>query len=121
MLVRRVAALWWGGGQAAVVTIDAVPAKSLRKALILELVCGLGGVYGVGNIWAERTTPGIVGMIGFWVVAATASCVNGAVGGSDVHWLVGYVVVWAVFAVPMSLSAARGVKEFNARWASTPA
>lgn len=102
-------------------TIDAVPAKSLRKALILELVCGLGGVYGVGNIWAERTTPGLIGMIGFWVVAATASCANGAVGGSDIHWLVGYVVVWAVFAVPMSLSAVQGVKEFNARWASTPA
>ncbi|PZG07550.1 hypothetical protein C1I95_30905 [Micromonospora craterilacus] len=55
----------------------------------------------------------------FWLVALTASCVIGIAGGSDIDWLLGLAVVWAAFALPMSLSAWRGAKEFNTRWVST--
>ncbi|GLH95966.1 hypothetical protein [Phytohabitans aurantiacus] len=91
--------------------------RTLRKALIIELACGLWGAYGIGNIWVERTRPGVIGMFAYWITLGVISCAIPLNGGSDLQWLVGYLISWAVFAVPMSLSAAIGVKQFNARLA----
>lgn len=98
-----------------------LPPKSPRKALILELACGLGGVYGVGNIWVERTERGLIGMFGFWLVALTLGCVAGLFVDSELHWLGGLALAWLLFAVPMGRSAVQGAQEFNSRWASSDA
>jgi hypothetical protein len=101
---------------------EPLPSKSPRKALILELACGLGGVYGIGNIWVERTERGLIGMVGFWLVSLTAGCLVGAASGrSESRWLVGYALTWLLFAVPMARSAVQGAKEFNSRWAASDA
>jgi hypothetical protein len=79
----------------------------------VELLCGLVGVFGVGHIWCNRTDIGLLGMIGFWVVAGTASCVNGFLGGGDLEWLAITAVTVAVFAVPMGFSAAAAARRYN--------
>jgi hypothetical protein len=79
----------------------------------VELLCGMVGVFGVGHFWCKRIDIGLLGMIGFWVVGLTASCVNGYVGGGDMQWLAITAVTIAVFAVPMGFSAAAAARRYN--------
>ena len=71
------------------------------------------GVFGVGHFWCKRIDIGLLGMIGFWVVGLTASCVSGFVGGGDMQLLAIIAVTVAVFAVPMGFSAAAAARRYN--------
>lgn len=83
------------------------------RVVAVELLCGSVGVFGVGHFWCHRTDIGLSGMIGFWVVGGTASCVSGMLGGGNTAWLAVTAVTVAVFAVPMGFSAAAAARHYN--------
>lgn len=71
------------------------------------------GVFGIGHIWCNRNDVGLLGMIGFWVVGFTATCVSGLLGGEEMVWLAVTAVTVVVFAVPMGFSAAAAARRYN--------
>ncbi|MGW3787241.1 hypothetical protein ACWD5Z_21835 [Micromonospora chokoriensis] len=85
-----------------------VPQKSAGAAVALELVLGLFGIFGVGNLYAGRTSIGVILMLSFW----------------GLFWInffllfvfVGIVTMpltWIAYLVLGSLLAARGVEQHN--------
>lgn len=42
--------------------------KSVGAAVALELVLGLFGIFGVGNLYARRVAVGLILMVSFWVL-----------------------------------------------------
>jgi TM2 domain-containing membrane protein YozV len=48
--------------------VPVVPTKSTGTAVVLELVPGLFGVFGIGNMYAGRIGTGIALMVSYWVL-----------------------------------------------------
>ncbi|MFI6236975.1 hypothetical protein ACIBD9_25725 [Micromonospora sp. NPDC050784] len=85
-----------------------VPQKSAGAAVALELILGLFGIFGVGNLYAGRTAYGVILMLSFW----------------GLFWInffllfvfVGIVTMpltWIAYLVLGPLLAARGVERHN--------
>ncbi|WP_157744514.1 TM2 domain-containing protein [Micromonospora viridifaciens] len=85
-----------------------MPQKSAGVAVALELVLGLFGVFGVGNLYAGRTGAGVALMLSFW-------------GLFWVNFLLIFVFIaivtmpmtWIAYLVMGPLLAARGVERHN--------
>ncbi|WP_433528020.1 hypothetical protein ACQPYA_16760 [Micromonospora sp. CA-263727] len=86
------------------------PAKSTGAAVALELVLGLFGIFGVGNIYAGRIVTGVVLMVSFWVLFWINFLLVFVVVG-----LVTMPLTWLVYLAGGALSAARGVEQYNLR------
>ena len=84
--------------------------RSAGVAVALEIIVGLFGIFGIGNIYAGRTMLGIVLMVSFWVLFW--------VNFFLIFILIGWVTLpltWIAYVVIGSISAARGVEEYNSR------
>jgi len=46
------------------------PQKEVSTAVLLEVIPGLFGIFGIGHIYTERVGIGLLFMFGFWVVSA---------------------------------------------------
>jgi TM2 domain-containing membrane protein YozV len=83
--------------------------KSVGAAVALELVPGLFGVFGVGNMYAGRVGLGIALMLSFWVLF----WINVAL----FYLLIGWVTLpltWIVYLIGGALLAANGASRHNA-------
>lgn len=90
--------------------IVAVPQKSAGAAVALELVLGLFGVFGVGNLYAGRTTAGVILMLSFWgMFWINFFLLFLAVG------IVTMPLTWIAYLVTGALLAAQGVERHNTR------
>ncbi|GIG92431.1 hypothetical protein Pen02_73670 [Plantactinospora endophytica] len=88
----------------------AVPQKSAGAAVALELVLGLFGIFGVGNLYAGRTAAGVILMLSFWGLFWVNLFL--------VLLFIGFVTMpltWVGYLVISPLLAARGVERHNAR------
>ncbi|MEV4627975.1 hypothetical protein AB0J90_16995 [Micromonospora sp. NPDC049523] len=91
-----------------VYAVPVVPAKSTGVAVAWELLPGLLGVFGIGNLYAARVGVGLTLMVSYWVL----------------FWInfglffvgIGFVTMpltWVVYMIIGPLLAARGVAEHN--------
>jgi TM2 domain-containing membrane protein YozV len=87
-----------------------VPQKSAGAAVALELVLGLFGIFGVGNLYAGRTAAGVTLMLSFWGLFWINFFLIFAVIG-----LVTMPLTWISYLVTGPLLAAQGVEGHNAR------
>lgn len=87
-----------------------VPQKSAGAAVVLELVLGLFGIFGVGNLYAGRIATGILLMISFWMLFWINVVLVFLVVG-----LVTLPLTWLTYLVMAPLLAAGGVSSHNAR------
>ncbi|MBO4205419.1 hypothetical protein, partial [Micromonospora echinofusca] len=95
--------------------VVAVPQKSAGAAVALELVLGLFGVFGVGNLYAGRTTAGVILMFSFWgMFWINFFLLFLAVG------IVTMPLTWIAYLVAGSLLAAQGIERHNAQVALAP-
>ena len=77
--------------------------RSAGTAVALEIVIGLFGIFGIGNIYAGRKTVGIILMVSFWVLF----WINIAL----MLIVIGFFtlpITWVIYAAVGALSAARG-------------
>jgi TM2 domain-containing membrane protein YozV len=87
-----------------------VPQKSTVAAVLLELILGLFGIFGVGNLYAGRIAAGLTLMLSFWVLFwINLALVFLAVG------LVTLPLTWLAYLVTGPLLAATGVDRYNRR------
>jgi TM2 domain-containing membrane protein YozV len=92
------------------VFVAVVPQKSAGAAVALELVLGLFGVFGVGNLYAGRAAVGILLMLSFWgLFWVNVLLVFLAIG------FVTMPLTWIAYLVAGPLLAARGVERHNAQ------
>ncbi|MEO3745806.1 TM2 domain-containing protein [Plantactinospora sp. B5E13] len=87
-----------------------VPQKSAGAAVVLELVLGFFGIFGVGNLYAGRIATGFLLMISFWVLFWLNVVLVFLVVG-----LVTLPLTWLTYLVMAPLLAAGGVSSHNAR------
>ncbi|MET8044899.1 hypothetical protein ABZU25_29050 [Micromonospora sp. NPDC005215] len=85
-----------------------VPQKSAGAAIALELVLGLFGIFGVGNLYAGRTAHGVILMLSFWGLFWINVLLIFAVIG-----LVTMPLTWIAYLVLGPLLAARAVERHN--------
>jgi TM2 domain-containing membrane protein YozV len=85
------------------------PPRSAGAAVALELVLGLFGVFGVGNIYAGRAGLGVALMLSFWVLF----WINVALIFVVIGWVT-MPLTWVGYLIAGSLLAARGVENHNA-------
>jgi TM2 domain-containing membrane protein YozV len=85
------------------------PPRSAGAAVALELVLGLFGVFGVGNIYAGRAGLGVALMLSFWVLF----WINVALVFLVIGWVT-MPLTWVGYLIAGSLLAARGVENYNA-------
>jgi TM2 domain-containing membrane protein YozV len=88
----------------------AVPQRSAGAAVALELVLGLFGIFGVGNMYAGRAGQGVALMLSFWALF----WVNVVL----MTFLVGLVTMpltWIAYMIIGPISAARAVEHHNQR------
>jgi TM2 domain-containing membrane protein YozV len=91
-----------------VYAVPVVPVKSTGMAVVLELVPGLFGVFGIGNMYAGRIGTGIALMVSYWVLF----WVNVVLA----FFLIGVatlVLTWIVFMVVGPLLAVSAVGRHN--------
>ncbi|WP_157239320.1 hypothetical protein [Catenuloplanes japonicus] len=85
------------------------PLKSTSAAVMLELILGLFGLFGVGALYAERTGLGVTLMVSywllFWVNVALAFVLIGLVTGP---------ITWLFYMILSPVLAARAVDQNNA-------
>ncbi|MBL7253051.1 hypothetical protein [Paractinoplanes lichenicola] len=89
--------------------VPARPQRSSGTAVALEIVLGIFGIFGVGNLYAGRIGTGIALMVSFWVLF----WINFMLTFIVIGWFT-YPVTWIVFLVVGPISAARGVERYNA-------
>jgi TM2 domain-containing membrane protein YozV len=98
----------WSGPPQAYVPVLAP--RSAGAAVALELVLGLLGIFGVGNMYAGRVGQGLVLMLTFWALF----WVNFVL----IFFVVGIVTMpltWIAYLVLGPILAARAVEEYNTR------
>ncbi|MFI5929613.1 hypothetical protein ACIA3K_27065 [Micromonospora sp. NPDC051543] len=86
-----------------------IPQKSAGAAVALELILGLFGIFGVGNLYAGRTSTGVLLMLSFWGLFWINFLLIFAVVG-----LVTMPLTWIAYLVFGPLLASRGVERHNA-------
>ncbi|MFF5054612.1 hypothetical protein ACFY1S_15670 [Micromonospora sp. NPDC000663] len=86
-----------------------VPQKSAGAAVALELILGLFGIFGVGNLYAGRTASGVLLMLSFWGLFWINFFLIFAVVG-----IVTMPLTWIAYLVLGPLLAAGGVERHNA-------
>lgn len=82
--------------------------KSKGRGIALEIVPGLFGVFGIGNIYAGRLALGVGLMVSFWVLFG----INFAL----IFLGIGFVTMpltWIAYLVAGPLLAARGIDQYN--------
>lgn len=84
--------------------------KSAGAAVALELVPGLFGVFGIGNLYTGRVATGLVLMFSFWALFWVNVLLAFVVIG-----LVTMPLTWIAYLVVGALTAARGAERHNAR------
>lgn len=86
-----------------------IPQKSAGAAVALELILGFLGIFGVGNLYAGRTSSGVILMLSFWGLFWINFLLIFAVVG-----IVTMPLTWIAYLVLGPLLAARGVERHNA-------
>jgi TM2 domain-containing membrane protein YozV len=84
------------------------PLKSSGAAVALELVPGIFGIFGIGNIYAGRVGAGIALMVGFWALF----WVNVLLVFLIIGWITA-PLTWIAFMIVGAVSAARGAERHN--------
>ncbi|MFV2010211.1 MULTISPECIES: hypothetical protein [unclassified Micromonospora] len=87
----------------------AVP-KSAGAAVALELVPGLFGIFGIGNIYAGKMATGIVLMVSFWVFFWINVLLTFIVIG-----LITLPMTWVAYLVAGPVLALRATERYNSR------
>ncbi|MFV2017046.1 hypothetical protein [Micromonospora sp. LOL_023] len=87
-----------------------VAPKSAGAAIVLEIVLGLFGIFGVGNIYAGKVATGIVLMLTFWVTF----WINFLLVFIVIGWVT-MPMTWLAYLAVGAILAARGVEQYNAR------
>jgi TM2 domain-containing membrane protein YozV len=85
------------------------PVRSAGAAVTLEVVPGLFGIFGIGNIYAGRTATGVTLMLTFWV----AFWINVAL----IFVFIGFITMpltWVAYLIAGPILAARAVERHNA-------
>ena len=85
------------------------PPRSAGAAVALELVLGLFGIFGVGNIYAGRTGLGVALMVSFWALF----WLNFLLIFLVIGWFT-MPLTWIAFLILGPILAARGVENYNA-------
>ncbi len=88
--------------------VAVVPQKSAGVAVALELVLGLFGIFGVGNLYAGRAGAGVALMLSFWGLFW--------VNFFLIFVFIGIVTMpltWIAYLVMGPLLAAQGVERHN--------
>ncbi|MGC5021225.1 hypothetical protein [Micromonospora sp. DT47] len=89
-------------------SVAVVPQKSAGAAVALELVLGLFGVFGVGNLYAGRVATGVILMVSFWALFwVNFFLIFLAVG------IVTMPLTWIAYLIVGALLAARSVEQHN--------
>jgi TM2 domain-containing membrane protein YozV len=86
------------------------PQRSAGVAVALEIVLGIFGIFGVGNLYAGRVGPGIALMVGFWALF----WINFLLSFIVIGWFT-YPLTWIAFLIVGPICAARGVERYNQR------
>src|SRR4051794_27691624 len=84
------------------------PTRSAGAAVALELVLGILGIFGVGNIYAGRAGLGVALMLSFWALFW--------INVGLIFLIVGWVTMpltWIAFLIAGPLLAARAVEAHN--------
>jgi TM2 domain-containing membrane protein YozV len=87
-----------------------VPQKSVGAAVVLELVPGLFGVFGIGNLYAGRIVTGLLLMFSFWALFWVNFLLIFVFIG-----IVTMPLTWIGYLVVGALTAARGAERHNSR------
>ncbi|MEU5563627.1 hypothetical protein [Micromonospora musae] len=90
------------------VPVPVVAQKSVGVAVVLELLIGLFGVFGIGNIYAGRVATGVILMVSFWVMFW--------INFFLIFVFIGMVTMpltWIAYWVVGALLAARSVEQHN--------
>ncbi|MFI7075494.1 hypothetical protein [Micromonospora sediminicola] len=90
--------------------LPAVTPRSSGAAVALELVLGIIGIFGVGNIYAGKTAQGVVIMVSFWVLFWVNFCLISIGVG-----LVTMPLTWIAYLILGPVLAARAVEEHDTR------
>ncbi|SBT40687.1 hypothetical protein [Micromonospora auratinigra] len=85
-----------------------VPQKSAGAAVALEILLGLLGIFGVGNLYAGRTGTGVALLLSFWGLFWVNFFLIFAFIG-----LVTMPLTWIAYLVMGALLAARAVERHN--------
>ena len=88
--------------------VVARPQRSAGAAVALEIVLGIFGVFGVGNLYAGRVGLGIALMVSFWILFWINFLLTFVVIG-----VVTYPLTWIAFLIIGPVTAARGVERYN--------
>jgi TM2 domain-containing membrane protein YozV len=90
------------------VPIAVTTPRSAGTAVALELVPGLFGIFGIGNIYAGRTARGVILMLSFWLLF----WINVVL----VFLFIGIITMpltWVAYLVVGPVTAARAVEDHN--------
>ncbi|MCY1144325.1 hypothetical protein OWR29_40560 [Actinoplanes sp. Pm04-4] len=87
------------------------PQRSAGTAVALEIVLGIFGIFGVGNLYAGRVGLGIALMVSFWALFWINFMLTFVFIG-----VVTYPLTWIAFLIIGPVTAARGVERYNARY-----
>ncbi|ROO58712.1 TM2 domain-containing membrane protein YozV [Micromonospora sp. Llam0] len=87
----------------------AVP-KSAGAAVALELVPGLFGIFGIGNIYAGKMATGIVLMVSFWVFF----WINVLLTFIVIGWIT-LPMTWVAYLVAGPVLALRATERYNSQ------
>ncbi|MET8908411.1 hypothetical protein [Micromonospora sp. NPDC004551] len=90
--------------------LPAVTPRSSGAAVALELVLGIIGIFGVGNIYAGKTAQGVIIMVSFWVLFWVNFCLISVGVG-----LFTMPLTWIAYMILGPVLAARAVEEYNTR------
>lgn len=88
--------------------VPVVPTKSTGAAVLLELLPGLIGIFGIGNIYAGRIGVGIALMVSFWVLF----WINFALIFVGLG-IVTMPLTWVLYLIVGPLAAGAGVARHN--------
>ena len=84
------------------------PPKSGGAAVALELIPGIFGVFGIGNMYAGRVGLGIVLMVSYWVLF----WINVVLAFVLIGWVTG-PLTWIGFMIGGALLAAHATERYN--------
>ncbi|MFY1633293.1 hypothetical protein ACN27F_08415 [Solwaraspora sp. WMMB335] len=87
-----------------------VSSKSVGAAVALELVLGLFGIFGIGNIYAGKVATGVVLMVSFWVLF----WINVLLTFLIIGWVT-LPLTWLAYLAIGAILAARAAERHNAQ------